>query len=465
MSDNNNKPTEPASFDPSPDTSIVREKIKQKPLNKKKLLVRSLFTVMTAALFGGVACFTFFLLEPFISMRISPEEPTTSEPEISSVIYADPEDEISPEDMYATDSEMIEEVLQGNVSDVNRDIENIENMISGIRFGVDDYQNLYIELRNLSTTLSHSVVTVTGITENTDLLNNLYENNARCSGLIVADNGLALLILAKDNGLSSADTVQVTLFDGTICSSRILGKDKATGYLVLAINHYGLSEKTLSLAKPAPLGTSKTTTLKGTPIIALGSPTGVNGSMDYGIITAFPQPLGLIDSDLTLINTDINESSYASGALFTLRGNVIGIIDNSFNESTGSNCLSAIGISELRPLIDRLITIAPKAYLGVRGIDITESMSVTYNLPKGVYLSSVELDSPAMISGLQNGDILVGINGETVRSYSDLVSWLYDANPDSEASLTIERQSVDEYITLDVNVTLGTTYYIDEMEE
>lgn len=165
MSEKENTTTElnkdSASFDPSPSPEFLREKIKQKPINKKKLLRRTLFTVFAAAVFGLVACVTFLLLEPLISSKITHNTSTPVEPEVSTVVL-DIEDEINPEDMYATDTEMIEEALQGNVADVSKDIQTIENMISDIKFGVEDYRTVYKELNALAETVCNSVVTVTG---------------------------------------------------------------------------------------------------------------------------------------------------------------------------------------------------------------------------------------------------------------------------------------------------------------
>ena len=65
---------EQAEYTPSVQPDFLREKIKQKPVNKKKLLRRTLITVAMAVVFGLVACFTFLILEPVISNRLYPEE-------------------------------------------------------------------------------------------------------------------------------------------------------------------------------------------------------------------------------------------------------------------------------------------------------------------------------------------------------------------------------------------------------
>ena len=71
------------------------EKIKERPVNKKKLLRRTLITASMAVIFGLVACFTFLVLEPVISNWLYPEE----EPQV--VVFPEDQDEMSPEQMLA----------------------------------------------------------------------------------------------------------------------------------------------------------------------------------------------------------------------------------------------------------------------------------------------------------------------------------------------------------------------------
>ncbi len=459
-----------ASFDPSPNTEFVREKIKQKPINRRKLLRRTLFTVLAAAIFGVVACLTFLLLEPFISARLSkPEAPEQTAPPVAVVSLTesgeDIPDEMLPEDMYATDTEMISEALQGNVSEVNKNIRDIEAMIAGIEFGLDDYQKLYRDLRSLAENVSNSLVTVSGVTEETDLLNNPYENSAQVSGIIVADNGPSLLILVKDSNLTLSDDIQVEFADGNSSGCKIMGRDEATGLLVLGVDKASLSDSTIAVAVPASLGTSRSTTLKGTPVIALGSPIGIADSFAYGMVTSGTQQLYMTDSDYTLITTDILGSESSSGVLVSLRGNVIGLIDNSYESEAADNVVSAVGITELKPLIEKLSNCVDKAYLGVQAMDISPSMRSAYKLPDGIYLRYVELDSPAMNAGMQNGDVLVGVDGEELTSYHDFILWLFGTEPGTTVNMTIKRPSPDSYVDINCEVELGGVSYVMEEQE
>lgn len=455
--ENNIERPESVSFDPAPNTEFLREKIKQKPINKKKLIKRTLISVSSAAIFGVVATLTFLILEPVISDRLSRNTQDTGE-EINIITLTEEseDDEILPEDMYATDTEMIEEVIQGNVENVNQNIQNIETMVSKIHFGIDDYQNLYAELRTLADETARALVTVRGVTSETDIFDNIHRNSAQRSGLIVADNGPGLLVLVKDVGLTDAEELSVVFKNGWSCRAQVLGKDDTTGYMIVMVRKAEMDEDALSLVKPASLGTSRSSTLKGTPVMALGAPLGISESTTYGMVISDTSQLSITDGDYTIFTTDMVGNDVSSGVVVSLRGNVIGIIDNTYVDSSSNGMINAIGITELKPLIEKLSNSEERAYLGVQGIDITRQMQRNYDLPEGVYINNIEMDSPAMRAGLQNGDILVRVNEESINTYHDFILWLVKAEPESDVKLTIKRQSVSSYTTLSINVTLGT---------
>lgn len=445
------------------DTSFIREKIKQKPINRGKLLRRTLITVVMAAVFGLVACVTFLLLEPVISDKLSSGETADQIEQTVPVTFQDNiEDEISPEDMIASDRDYISEAIQGDVSrvqgDVSKvrgDVKDIEEMIKSIQFGIGDYQNLYTELRTMAEEISTSLVTVSGISEDIDLLNNPYEYGAQISGVIVADNGTHLLILVRDRDVTASEEIRVHFSDGKSADAEVKGKDEATGLTVLGVNKRSLDEDTLNTVSPASLGTSRSTTLKGTPVLALGSPIGTSDSFAYGMVTSGARQLYMTDADYTLITTDILGTENSSGVLVNLRGNIIGLIDNSYESGAAEGVLEALGISELKPLIESLSNGTPRVYLGIKGMDITYSMMTDYDLPEGIYIREVELDSPAMEAGIQNGDILSEVNGEPVINYHDFILWLSDEKPSETIRMKLLRQSVDEYIEVNCEVVLG----------
>jgi len=169
---------EQAEYTPSVQAEFMRERIKQKPVNKKKLLRRTVITAVMAVVFGLVACFTFLVLEPVISNRLYPEE----EPKEVAFPEETPIEEMKPEDMLVTeedagpqgsepvDLEMVDEQIQEVLSQVDRELT------------LEDYQALYEEQRKLAEETCRAVVTVAGGTSDVDWFYNIYENGQQRKG-------------------------------------------------------------------------------------------------------------------------------------------------------------------------------------------------------------------------------------------------------------------------------------------
>ena len=114
----------------------MKETIKQRPLNRKKLLRRTIITASMAVIFGMIACVTFLLLEPVISNRLYPEE------ELQTVVFVEEtgEDEISPEDMLTEDM-LAEEAESSSEQTTPAALEDsqIEQVLSEINLESEDY--------------------------------------------------------------------------------------------------------------------------------------------------------------------------------------------------------------------------------------------------------------------------------------------------------------------------------------
>lgn len=248
---------EQAEYTPSVQTEFMREKIKQKPVNKKKLLRRTVITAVMAVVFGLVACFTFLVLEPVISNRLYPEE----EPKEVAFPEETPIEEMKPEDMLVTeadaepqtpdqvDLEMVDEQIQEVLSQVDRE------------FTLEDYQSIYGELRTLADDACRAVVTVAGVTSDVDWFNNIYENVASASGVIVANNEKALLILVSAGNLNGADSIEVTFCDQTQVEAELVQKDENTGLAILSVPLSAVGSETMDKIDIAELGSSNTNLL------------------------------------------------------------------------------------------------------------------------------------------------------------------------------------------------------------
>lgn len=433
---------EQAEYTPSVQPDFLREKIKQKPVNKKKLLRRTLITVAMAVVFGLVACFTFLILEPVISNRLYPEE------EAQEVQFPEETvtEEMKPEDMLVQD-EVEEEPVQAELED-----EQIEELLSQVQFSLEDYQAIYAELAQLATEAGRSVVTVTGVTSDVDWFNNTYENMASASGVIVANNGKSILVLVSAETLHSADSIIVTFCDQAQAEAEVVQRDQTTGLAILSVPLLSISEETMDVIDIATLGSSNNNNLLGTPVIAMGSPMGTSGSVCYGVVTSTGTTIDQPDAAYKMIMTDIYGSHNATGVFVNLKGMVIGIIDNANTSNDMGNLLTAYGISELKKTIEKMSNDQELAYIGVHGADVPQEAIEELDIPAGAYIKEIEMDSPAMAAGIQSGDVVTRVNEEPITTYGELLNMLNNAEPEQVMTITLMRQGRE----MSVEVTLGT---------
>lgn len=428
-------------------SDFMKETIKQRPLNRKKLVRRTIITAAMAVIFGLVACVTFLLLEPVISNKLYPEE----EPK-QVVFVEEKENEMLPADMLVDDSEMHpEETEPPALQDAQ-----IEQVLSEMKLGVEDYLSLSGAISEVARSVQNSVVKVIGITSDRDWFDNEYKNEDTISGVVIADNGKELLILAGIKSILDAESLEIVFANGDSYDAVIKEEDYNTGLAVLSITKSTIQKETLELAVPISMGTSSSVNLPGNPVIAIGSPMGTENSISMGMITTSSGLINLPDSAYKQIGTDIYGSPTASGILVNLRGQLIGVIDMSYNSSDMKNLISGIGISELKRLIECLSNNKEIAYLGIYGTDVTKEANEDMQVPFGAYIKEINMDSPAMDAGIQSGDVVVQIGETEITTYQELVNQLLKLRPDAEIQMLVMRQGPDGYTPMEITVTLGS---------
>lgn len=420
------------------DFEFVKEKIKERPLNKKKLLRRTMITASMAALFGLVACLTFLLLEPLISNWLYPEEAP------KAVEFPEDTEEMLPEDMLMTDEPETDIPL---TEDEKLDI------TMNWEPGVEDYRMMYDKLYDTAKEASKSIVTVTGVTSDVDWFDDTFENKGRTSGVIVADNGREYFIVTDSAAVEDVESINATFADGTQAAAELKKTDSVTGLAVITVKVSQLPQTTRDNIAVALLGSSNTANLVGTPVMALGSPLGTSQSVLYGAVTSAGTSLNMVDSAYKLLTTDMYASKNASGVLVNMQGKVIGIVNMRHNKEDMENLLSAIGISELKKTIEMLSNAKDRIYLGIYGTDVTAEVRNTLHVPVGAYVTSIEMDSPAMQVGIQSGDVIVRMNDTEIPSYREYITALNKLTPDSPVTLTVKRQGADGYREMEIEVT------------
>ena len=429
------------------DYSFMQEQIKKRPINKRRLFKRAFTTGALAIMFGVIASLVFILLEPVLTKLVTPKEekPAITLPDTT---LQEEVNEVLPEDMIQEQQELDEK---------DKPQETLTPMTSSIQktdLEIDDYQKLYGKLSTLADDAMMGMVTVTGYSSDVDWFSNVYENQSSVFGLMVADNGTDLYIVTNYSLLSGSTEYVVNFPTGESCSGSLVAYDKATNLMVLSVPVSSVPRNESGEITYAILGNSNVGNHLGDVVLAVGDPMGYSDSLGYGIITSLGTPINTPDHNYKLITTDIYGSRSAEGYLLNTKGQVIGVINQKYNNSDLSNQISAIGISELKHLIEDLSNGVERPAIGVTMAEITPQ-AIENGIPEGAFVRKVELDSPAMEVGIAAGDIIVGFDDGKIRSAAEAEETLRKYKPGDEIKITLLRMVGEEYKEVTVDLTLG----------
>ena len=459
--------------------SFINEQIKEKPLNKKRLIKKALFTVALAVLFGAVAALVFSLLQPEFSNWFYPEE---------NQVVTIPRDDVTETEESGRNNTQ-ESSEQKDTQDTKNDGQQGENEEAENgqqeageagnsqqgqtgepeteqttedatkselqELALADFQKLQNKLYAVGKEANKSIVTVTGVKSDTDWFNNPYESKGQASGIIVAENGRELLVLTERKAVADAQEIYVTFINDISVKAEMKKYDGNTGIAVLSVKASELTESTKNAIAVAVLGNSLTVT-QGTIAIAVGSPLGTNYSILTGNITSTTNSISTIDHNYSVFTTDIVGSSNGSGALVNMDGEIIGIVMQGYSSEGDENTLTAISISELKALIEMLSNGQDIPYIGLEVTTVTAAIEREYEIPKGAYIKDVYMDSPAMAAGLQSGDVITEIDGDEILTAENYEDKLLSLKPEDTVEVKIERQGPDGYaeITCTVEVSV-----------
>ncbi len=501
------------------DFEFLQEKIKERPINKKKLLKRTIITASMAVLFGLLACLSFLLLEPVLNNWLYPEE----EPEM--VTFPQEQNEMLPEDMLTEGTTVSQEesetedihssahddgegqtaetktaesasgvgtdvydpdresaaaegtgARESDESDVHENSlapdyldgedaredhsEEERSETGGMSAGelaenqeevtpyelLKPYQTQYEELYKIYGEVVSGMVTVTAVRSDVDWFNNTVQSEGTTAGVIIANNNRELLILSRKSSLDGAETIRISFCDSTDAEAVIKQYDQNTDLAVLAVDLKNIEEGTLGSITVAALGSSISSGITGSPVIAIGNLFGYNkDTVCYGMVTSKGNVVTMADSEYKMMTTDIYAGTNPSGILINMKGEVIGIIDNSHNHDDTRNLLSAIGITELKGLIAKLSNGERIPYLGIYAQDISAQVRTEMGLPQGAYIVDIDMDSPAMRKGLQKGDIVVRVGLQDIKSAADYMNVLRNVQAESSINIVVQRAGVEAY--------------------
>ena len=295
----------------------------------------------------------------------------------------------------------------------------------------------------------------------TDVFGRTYEQDASGSGsgIIVAQDSKNIYIATNNHVVADASSVSVTFNDKSVYSATVKGTDSDSDLAVVEVPLSKLSADTLSNIKVATLGDSDKVKV-GAQAIAIGNALGYGTSVTVGYISAKDREVSG-DNTMKLLQTDaaINPGN-SGGALVDSSGAVIGINSSKYADTSVEGMGFAIPINTAIPIINDIVkaqTVSEdeQAYLGIKGTNVTSEYAQYYNLPEGIYVSSVTSGSPADKAGIKKGDVIVKYKGKDVTTMDGLQEKMALCKAGDKAEITVKRADNGEYKSVTCSVTLG----------
>ena len=280
------------------------------------------------------------------------------------------------------------------------------------------------------------------------------------SGIIVGETDTELLIATNNHVVDGASSIVITFIDGTTAEGITKGTDASADLAVVAVDITTLSKDTLSKIKVASLGDSDNV-LEGEMAIAIGNALGYGQSITVGYISAVNRTVEFDTGSMQLLQTDaaINPGN-SGGALINTKGEVIGINSAKLAADTIEGIGYAIPISYAYPILSELmsreiIKEEDQGYLGVYITDITEDISEAYGWPMGVYVRGFGEGSAAQEAGIQERDIITGVEDIEVTTASALKEKVISYKYGTTITVTVQRNVDGTFVEKQIKVTLG----------
>ena len=267
------------------------------------------------------------------------------------------------------------------------------------------------------------------------------------SGFILSQDGY---VLTNYHVIEGSSAITVTCYNGDAYEAALVGYDESNDIAVLKVDADGLT--------PVILGKSGKMNV-GDSVLAIGNPLGeLTFSLTTGTVSALERQVTMSNGvTMELIQTDcaIN-SGNSGGALFNLYGEVVGITNAKYSSSSSGASIDNIGfaipIDDVRSIVESIIEkgYISKPYIGVSVTDVSKETQM-YGLPAGAAVQNVTEGSPAAAAGLQAGDIITEVDGQTVSGSSELVDIIGASHVGKVLNLRVYRQG--SY--LQISVTVG----------
>ena len=273
------------------------------------------------------------------------------------------------------------------------------------------------------------------------------------SGVIISKDGY---IVTNNHVIAEADDIEVTLSDNRTYKAVVVGADPSTDLALLQIK-----EKNLPVVPFVDSDAVKV----GQWVMAVGNPMGLNSTVTAGIISAKGRNINILKDQYAVenfIQTDaaINPGN-SGGALVDLQGGLIGI-NTAIASPTGT--FAGYGFAVPANIVEKVVEdlleygMVQRGVLGImiQTVDGNFAKDKGLGIQQGVYVQELMENSAAGLAGLQQGDVILSINGKTIKSSPELQGVIARHRPGESVELKVLRGDKEKHFTVVLNNREGS---------
>jgi serine protease Do len=274
--------------------------------------------------------------------------------------------------------------------------------------------------------------------------NNRGQVTGQGSGFFISPDGYAV---TNNHVVDGADKVEVTTDDGKVYKAKVIGTDPRTDVALIKVeggSNFPFAK--LSDSKPRI----------GDWVLAVGNPFGLGGTVTAGIVSASGRDIGNGPyDDFIQIDAPVNKGN-SGGPAFNTEGEVMGVNTAIYSPSGGSVGIAfSIPASTVKTVIAQLKDkgTVSRGWIGVQIQPVTADIADSLGLKKaeGALVAEPQANGPAAKAGIESGDVITAVNGETVKDARELARTIGGLAPGAAVKLNVLHKGKDTV----VNMTLG----------
>ncbi|MGY8664523.1 Do family serine endopeptidase [Bradyrhizobium sp. UFLA05-109] len=264
------------------------------------------------------------------------------------------------------------------------------------------------------------------------------------SGFFISADGFAV---TNNHVVDGADKVEVTTDDGKTYTAKVIGTDQRTDLALIKVEGgSNFSFAKLSDGKPRI----------GDWVLAVGNPFGLGGTVTAGIVSASGRDIGNGPyDDFIQIDAPVNKGN-SGGPAFNTDGEVMGVNTAIYSPSGGSVGIAfSIPAATVKSVVAQLKDkgSVSRGWIGVQIQPVTSDIADSLGMKKaeGALVAEPQANGPAAKAGIESGDVITSVNGETVKDARELARTIGGMAPGATVKLNVLHKGQDKV----VNLTLG----------